>query len=122
MGESLIQPSRVQEDCPMGCKLLLYRKKTPNALGTDGTVRISIGQLRASSRGNTEGASVVRIYWAQSECRRFVKSGVKSQGPTLELHPILAGQSPGEDGGIPGVGVKSVDIGRNTSGEGGHLD
>jgi hypothetical protein len=29
MGESLIQPCRVQEDCPMGCKLLLYRKNKP---------------------------------------------------------------------------------------------
>ena len=47
---------------------------------------------------------------------------MKSQGPTLELHPILLGSSPGEGGGIPGVGVKSVDIGRNTSGESGLLD
>jgi hypothetical protein len=30
--------------------------------------------------------------------------------------------SAGEGGGIPGVEVKFVDIGRNTSGEGGHLD
>ena len=30
--------------------------------------------------------------------------------------------SAGEGSGIPGVGVKSVDIGRNTSGEGGYLD
>ena len=28
----------------------------------------------------------------------------------------------GEGSGIPGVGVKSVDIGRNTGGEGGYLD
>ena len=27
MEATLIQPCRVQEDCPMGCKLLLYRKK-----------------------------------------------------------------------------------------------
>jgi hypothetical protein len=30
--------------------------------------------------------------------------------------------SPGEDGGIPSVEVKFVDIGKNTGGEGGHLD
>jgi hypothetical protein len=28
----------------------------------------------------------------------------------------------GEDGGIPSVEVKFVDIGKNTGGEGGHLD
>ena len=28
----------------------------------------------------------------------------------------------GEESGIPGVAVKCVDIGRNTSGEGGFLD
>ena len=27
MGESLNQPSSVKEDCPMGCKLLLYGNK-----------------------------------------------------------------------------------------------
>ncbi len=35
---------------------------------------------------------------------------------------ILRGLSPGEDGGIPSVEVKFVDIRKNTSGEGGHLD
>ena len=30
----------------------------------DGTAGGSPGQLRASSRGNTEGASVIRNYWA----------------------------------------------------------
>ncbi len=47
---------------------------------------------------------------------------MKSQGSTLELHPKLLRLSPGEGGGISGVEVKFVDIGRNTSGEGGHLD
>ncbi len=63
MGESLNQPRRVQEEGPTGCKLLLYGKKVPLARGCDGTVGISIGQLRASSRGNTEDASVIRIHW-----------------------------------------------------------
>ncbi|KUK19635.1 MAG: hypothetical protein XD55_0290 [Thermodesulfobacterium commune] len=35
---------------------------------------------------------------------------------------ILSGLRAGEAGGIPGVGVKSVDIGRNTGGEAGQLD
>ena len=41
---------------------------------------------------------------------------------TVELPLILPGLSTGEGGGIPGVGVKSVDIWRNTGGEGGLLD
>ncbi len=43
---------------------------------------------------------------------------MKSQGSTLELPPKLLRLSPGEGGGISGVEVKFVDIGRNTSGEG----
>ncbi len=35
-----------------------------------------------------------------------------------ELPPLRAG----EGGGIPGVAVKCVDIGKNTGGEGGLLD
>ena len=35
---------------------------------------------------------------------------------------ILVRWSAGEDGGIPSVEVKFVDIGKNTGGEGGHLD
>jgi hypothetical protein len=47
---------------------------------------------------------------------------VKSLGLTKELHPKLLSLSIGGDGGIPGVEVKFVDIGRNTCGEGGHLE
>ena len=43
MGESLIQPCRVQEDGPMGCKLLLYEKKHSDVSELDGIVRIRIG-------------------------------------------------------------------------------
>jgi hypothetical protein len=50
------------------------------------------------------------------------KSGVKCGGSTSELHLKLYILSDGEAGGIPGVAVKCVDIGRNTSGEGGLLD
>jgi hypothetical protein len=37
MGESLIQPRRVQDDAPMGCKLLLY-EKNKSVADSDGTV------------------------------------------------------------------------------------
>ncbi len=47
---------------------------------------------------------------------------MKSLGSTEDVHWILVALNPGEDGGIPSVEVKFVDIGRNTSGEGGHLD
>ena len=43
MGASLNQPSRVQEDGPMGCKLLFQGKKTPDVSGLAGTLGISIG-------------------------------------------------------------------------------
>ena len=48
-------------------------------------------------------------------------SDVKSLGSTKEVHSKLLDLNTGEDGGIPGVEVKFVDIGRNTSGEGGDL-
>jgi hypothetical protein len=47
---------------------------------------------------------------------------VKSQGLTLELLLKLFFLSIGEESGIPSVAVKCVEIGRNTSGEGGFLD
>ena len=47
---------------------------------------------------------------------------MKSPGLTRELHLKLQALSDGEAGGIPGVAVECVDIGRNTSGEGGLLD
>ena len=46
---------------------------------------------------------------------------MKVHGSTVEVHLILEGLSTGGDGGIPGVEVKFVDIGRNTGGEGDHL-
>ena len=47
---------------------------------------------------------------------------MKALGLTEEVRPKLHGSSTGEDGGIPQVEVKFVDMGRNTGGEGGHLD
>ena len=46
---------------------------------------------------------------------------MKALGSTEEVHPKLQDLSVGEGDGIPGVEVKFVDIGRNTSGEGGFL-
>ena len=43
-------------------------------------------------------------------------------GGRWELLLILTGWSTGEESGITGVAVKCVEIGRNTSGEGGFLD
>ena len=40
----------------------------------------------------------------------------------MDVHLKLADLSIGGGGGITGVEVKFVDIGRNTSGEGGRLD
>ena len=48
-------------------------------------------------------------------------SDVKALGLTEEVHSKLPVLSTGEGRGIPGVEVKFVDIGRNTSGEGGDL-
>ena len=46
---------------------------------------------------------------------------MKSQGSTLELFLKLFSLRIVEEDGIPGGAVKCVDIGRNTSGEGGPL-
>ena len=47
---------------------------------------------------------------------------MKSLGLTEDVHPKLGGLSMEEGRRIPGVEVKFVDIGRNTSGEGADLD
>ncbi len=47
---------------------------------------------------------------------------MKALGLTEEVHSKLSDLSMVEGRGIPGVEVKFVDIGRNTRGEGGHLD
>ncbi len=47
---------------------------------------------------------------------------VKSPGLTGRVRRKLRGWSVGEVSGIPGVAVKCVDIGRNTSGVDGLLD
>src|SRR5512138_1344589 len=49
------------------------------------------------------------------------KSGVKGRGSTPELLSRLRTWRPVGVGGIPGVAVECVDIGKNTRGEGGQL-
>ncbi len=63
MGESLTQQRRVGEEGLRVVKPCQVGRNTSARimLRPDGTTRGSTGQLRASSRGNTEGASVVRI-------------------------------------------------------------
>ncbi len=51
----------------------------------DSSIRRSTGKLRASSSGNTKGASGVRNYWAERVCRRLNKIAVKWRGSTSEL-------------------------------------
>ncbi len=46
---------------------------------------------------------------------------MKALGSTWEVHSKLVDLNMEEGRGIPGVEVKFVDIGRNTSGEGGDL-
>ncbi len=46
---------------------------------------------------------------------------MKGEGSTLKLHLKLSFLRDEEAGGIPGVAVKCVDIGRNIGGEGGLL-
>ena len=73
-------------------------------------------------------AAVIRRWQALSgftgckrERRREDKLEVKSMGSTHKLLSKLFFLSSAEVGGIPGVAVECVDIGRNTSGEGGLL-
>jgi hypothetical protein len=54
--------------------------------------------------------------------RWLIKLSVKSLGSTWAGQIILVNSSMGEGSGISGVAVKCVEIGRNTSGEGGYLD
>ena len=54
-------------------------------------------------------------------CRGFGKSDVKFQGSTLEPRLILPDLRVLEVNGTHGVGVTSVDIVRNTKGEGSSL-
>ena len=58
MGESLIQPYRVSDEGSFGRKALYF-------LGDNDEEKAkSPGKFCASSRGNTEGASVIRNDWA----------------------------------------------------------
>ena len=58
MSESLIQLYGMSEEGYVGCKALFESKDYDIAF------KKSPGQLRASSRGNTRGASVIQNDWA----------------------------------------------------------
>ncbi len=75
MGASLIQPCRVQEDGPMGCKLLLYGKNKGHVCPGDGTVRIR-------TANSVPAAAVIRRVRALSGIIGFKGSagGQLSQG------------------------------------------
>ena len=66
MGETLTQQRRVSEEGPRVVKLCQAGRNVRRLISCvlDGTARGSTGKLRASSRGNTGGASVVRNHWA----------------------------------------------------------
>ncbi len=66
-------------------------------------------------------ASVIRIYWAESERRRLLKAEVKAFGLNEEVHRKPGNLGAEEDRGTPCVAVECVDIWKNTSGEGGCL-
>ena len=65
MGESLIQRYFVRDEGHIG------RKSFSETLDHDKSFRRSPGKLRASSRGKTKGASVIRNDWAYRACRRI---------------------------------------------------
>ncbi len=54
--------------------------------------------------------------------RRLFKLDVKFHGSTMKVHPKLGSLRSSKGDGIASVGVKSVDIGKNASGEDGLLD
>jgi len=60
MGETLTERRRVKEEAPRGVNFF-YRGRTRKG---DGTLGIRGCKFCASSRGNTESPSVIRIYWA----------------------------------------------------------
>ncbi len=66
MGETLTQQRRVSDEGFRVVKLCQVGRNHMVLIlpYIDGTTEGSTGQLRASSRGNTGGASVIRNYWA----------------------------------------------------------
>ncbi len=64
------------------------------------------------------GARVYRDWWAQRGGRRLVEDGVKVHRFTVDPRPVPGGLSEVGENGIPGVTVESVEIGKDTNGEG----
>ncbi len=121
MSERVTQRRRVEDEGPMGRKLLLRGKNSP--IYWDLTV-----PLEKAPANYVPAAAVIRrvralsgITGCKRERRRVGKSLVKSGGSTSGLPMILLILSTEEEDGIPGVAVKCVDIRKNTGGEGGLL-
>ncbi len=86
MGASLTERRRVDEEGRKVVKSFSLRRISLGVerLGDDVIRGISPGQLRASSRGNTYGASVVRNYWRKGRVGGFVSLVLKvSAQPTF---------------------------------------
>ncbi len=65
--------------------------------------------------------SVSRVYWAEGELRRLLRSDVRAMGLTEKVHRKPGDLSEKENSGTHCVAVECVDIWKNTSGEGGCL-
>ncbi len=65
--------------------------------------------------------SVILIYWAYRDRRRYFKSDVKAFGLAGVVHWELGDLSEEEESGTQCGAVKCVDIWKNTSGESGSL-
>ena len=115
MGESLTQRRRVSEEGLRVVKLFIGG-------------RIQTVPLQKAPANYVPAAAVTRrgralsgITGRKGHAGGHYKSAVKYRGSTPVLHLKLYVLSTGEGSGIPGVAVKCVDIGKNTSGEGDSL-
>ena len=89
--------------------------------GTDTLCKTTLLGVKIASRTRVPASFFVTVAYMCWACRRRSKSEVKARGLTPGLLWKLVCLSIGGAGGIPSVAVKCVDIGKNTSGEGGFL-
>ena len=71
MGESLNQPSSVQDDGPMGCKLLLYGDKVGHVWLIAGTVTCASSLLKAVYSPKAFVPHAASLHQAFAHCARF---------------------------------------------------
>ena len=93
-----------------------------STVGAFGGVMAGVGHM------SVHGLGAYAKSFGQTPLNKSITDSVRASNQMLaemcirDRPLILHDLNPGEGGGIPGVGVKSVDIWRNISGEGGHLD